>query len=85
MSIPVQSKIIFATIVTIAVVLAIAEWPNKGNLTSVLNDTIALPNTWYVLLEFQEKGAVQAAKHPTTITTFITITAFVLPAIAGRN
>jgi hypothetical protein len=81
----VQSKIIFATIVTIAVVLAIAGWLNKGNLTSVLNVTVALPNTWYVLPEFQEKGAVQAAKHPTTITTFITITAFVLPAVARRN
>jgi hypothetical protein len=41
-SIPVQSKILFAAIVTVAVVLAIAGWPNKGDLTSVLNATIAL-------------------------------------------
>jgi hypothetical protein len=35
---------------------------------------------------FRRKQAVEAAKHPTITTTFIdTITAFVLPATAGRN
>jgi hypothetical protein len=69
-------KIYFAAIVTIAIVLAIAGWPNNGNLTSVLNNC---PN-------FRRKQAVEAAKHPTTTTTFIlNITAFVLPAAARKN
>jgi hypothetical protein len=49
-SIPVQSKFVFAAIITIAIVLAITGWPNKGNLKSVLNATVALRRTWYVLL-----------------------------------
>ncbi len=64
MSIPVQSKKKSAAIVTIAVVLAIAGWSNKGNLTSVLNITIALWRTWYVLLEFQEKRSSRSCKTP---------------------
>jgi hypothetical protein len=36
--------------------------------------------------DFRRKGAVEAAKHPTTTTTIITtITASVLPAAAQRN
>ncbi len=34
---------------------------------------------------FRRNRAVEAAKHPTTTTTFITITTFVLPAAARRN
>jgi hypothetical protein len=35
---------------------------------------------------FRRNGAVEAAKHPTTTTTFVTtIIAFVLPAAARRN
>jgi hypothetical protein len=33
---------------------------------------------------FRRNGAVEAAKHHTTTITFITITAFVLPAAARR-
>jgi hypothetical protein len=85
-NIPVQSNFFFATIVTIAVVRAIAGWTNDGNLTFVLNATVALRRTWYVCQNFRRNGAVEAAKHPTTITIFVTTTtAFVLPAAAGRN
>jgi hypothetical protein len=63
-SIPVQSKKKNATIVTIAVVLAIAGWPNDGNFTSVLNTTVALQRTWYVLLEFQERQSSRSCKTP---------------------
>jgi hypothetical protein len=35
---------------------------------------------------FRRNGAVEAAKHSTTITIFFTtITAVILPAAAGRN
>jgi hypothetical protein len=69
-------KIYFAAIVTIAVVLAIAGWPNNGNLTSVLNNC---PN-------FRREQAVEAEKYPTTTTTFIVnITTYVLPAATRRN
>jgi hypothetical protein len=34
---------------------------------------------------FRRNRAVEAAKHPTTTTTFITITTFILPAATGRN
>ncbi len=64
MSIPVQSKKKIATIVTIAVVLAIAGWTNNINLTSVLNATVALGRTWYILLEFQEKQSSRSCKTP---------------------
>ncbi len=63
-SIPVRSKKIFAAIIAIAVVLAITGWPNNGNLTSVLNATIALQRTWYVLLEFQERRSSRSCKTP---------------------
>jgi hypothetical protein len=79
-------QILFATIVTIAIILAIAGWSNDRDLTSVINTTLALWRNWYVLSEFQEKPRRRAAKHSTTITTVVTtITTFVLPAAAGRN
>ncbi len=34
---------------------------------------------------FRRNGAVEAAKHPTTTTTFITITAFFLPAATRKK
>jgi hypothetical protein len=72
----------FATIVTIVFVLAIAN----QDLPSVLNTIKALRKTWYVLSKFHRNGAVEAAKHPTTTSTFFTtVTVFVLPAAAGRN
>ncbi len=64
MSIPVQSKTNFTTIVTISVILAIAGWLNNSNLTSVLNATIALRRTWYVTSEFQEKWSSRSRKTP---------------------
>jgi hypothetical protein len=62
-SIPVQSPK-NATILTIALILAIARWPNNQNLTSVLNATIALQRTWYVLSKFQEKRSSRRCKAP---------------------
>ncbi len=63
MSMPVQS-IFVAAIVTIAVVLAIAGWPNNRDLTSVLNATVALQRTWYVLTKFQKKPSSRSCKTP---------------------
>jgi hypothetical protein len=63
-SIPVRSKKIIAAIVIIAVGLAIAGWPNDGDITSVLNATVALRRTWYVSLEFQEKQSSRSCKTP---------------------
>jgi hypothetical protein len=57
-------QIFFAAIVTIAVVLAIPGWPNDRNLTSVLNATVALWRTWYVLSKFQEKLSSRSCKTP---------------------
>ncbi len=54
----------FTTIVTIAVVLAIAGWPNDGNLTSVLKNTVALQRIGYVLSKFQKKESRRSCKTP---------------------
>jgi hypothetical protein len=61
----------FATTVTIAIILAIAGWPNDQDLTSVLDSTIALQRIWYVLSKFQEKASSRSCKTPHTTTTFI--------------
>jgi hypothetical protein len=63
-SISEQSICFVATIVIIAAVLAIAGWPNDGNLTSVINDTIALRRIWYALSKFQKKASCRSCKMP---------------------
>jgi hypothetical protein len=62
-SISVQSNF-FSAIVTIAIVLVIAGWPNDGNFTSVLNDTEALWRIWYVSSKFQKKASSRSCKTP---------------------
>jgi hypothetical protein len=57
-------RFFFATIITIAVILAILGWLNNQDLTSVLDSTVALRRTWYVLSKFQEKPSSRSCKTP---------------------